>query len=75
MINDITFSIHRNDVSTLDIPMSKSLPLQIMRNFSYFAEKIFNPVYATDLFPYPLKISEQQRFSGAFRGYKKRLVA
>ena len=34
----------------------------------------FNPFHATDLFWYPLKISENQRFSDVFRGYQKRSV-
>ena len=37
--------------------------------------KILSPFYATDLFWYPLKTSENQRFSDVFRGYQKRSVA
>ena len=33
-----------------------------------------NPFHATDLFWYPLKTSENQRFSDIFRGYQKRSV-
>ena len=33
-----------------------------------------NQFYATDLFWYPLKTSENQGFSDVFRGYQKRLV-
>ena len=33
-----------------------------------------HPFYATGLFLYPLKTSEYYRFSGDFRGYRKRLV-
>ena len=40
---------------------------------------MINPSHATglesDLFLYPLKTSENQRFSDVFRGYKKRSVA
>ena len=35
----------------------------------------FNPFHAADLFWYPLKASENQRFSDVFRGYQKRSVA
>ena len=31
----------------------------------------FNPFYATDLFRYPLKTLENQRFSDVFRGIKR----
>ena len=34
-----------------------------------------NPFHATKLFWYPLKTSENQRFSDVFRGYQKRSVA
>ena len=34
-----------------------------------------NPVDVTYLFRYPLKTSENQRFSDVFRGYQKRSVA
>ena len=33
-----------------------------------------NPFHATDLFWYPLKTSENQRFSDIFKGYQKRSV-
>ena len=36
---------------------------------------LINPFHATDLFWYPLKTSENQRFSDVFRGYQKRSVA
>ena len=36
---------------------------------------MINPFHATDLFWYPLKTSENQRFSDVFRGYQKRSVA
>ena len=36
---------------------------------------LFNPFHATGLFLYPLKTSENQRFSDVFRGYRKRPVA
>ena len=36
---------------------------------------VINPFYATGLFLYPLKTSENQRFSDVFRGYRKRPVA
>ena len=36
---------------------------------------LINPFHATDLFWYPLKTSENHRFSDAFRGYQKRSVA
>ena len=39
---------------------------------SVHAKIIVNPFHATDLFLYPLKTSENQRFSDAFRGYRKR---
>ena len=32
----------------------------------------FNPFYATGLFLYPLKTSENQKFSDVFMGYRKR---
>ena len=35
----------------------------------------FNPFHATNLFLYPLKTSENLRFSDVFRGYRKRPVA
>ena len=35
---------------------------------------IINPFHATDLLLYPLKTSENQRFSDVFRGYQKRSV-
>ena len=34
-----------------------------------------NPFYATGFFRYPLKTTENQRFSDVFRGYRKRPVA
>ena len=34
-----------------------------------------NPFHATGLFLYPLKKSENQRFSDTFAGYRKRPVA
>ena len=37
--------------------------------------KTVNPFHATDVFGYPPKISENQRFSDVFRGYQKRPVA
>ena len=44
--------------------------------FSQFSSAmVINPFYATDLFWYPLKTSENQRFSDVFRGYQKRPVA
>ena len=36
---------------------------------------VINPVHVTGLFLYPLKTSENQRFSYIFRGYRKRPVA
>ena len=39
------------------------------------AIQYINPFHASDLFWYPLKISEKQRFSDVFRGYQKRSVA
>ena len=39
-----------------------------------FSERV-NPFHATGLFLYPLKISENQRFSDAFRGYRKSPMA
>ena len=36
---------------------------------------IVNPFHITGLFLYFLKISEKQRFSDVFRGYRKRPVA
>ena len=36
---------------------------------------VVNPFHATVLFWYPLKTSENQRFSDAFRGYQKRPLA
>ena len=42
--------------------------------WSWIHEKV-NPFHATDLFSYPLKTSENQRFSDVFRGYQKRSVA
>ena len=36
---------------------------------------LIKPFNATDLFWYPLKISENQRFSNVFWGYQKRSVA
>ena len=35
-------------------------------------KKFLDPFHATDLFWYPLKTSENQRFSDVFRGYQKR---
>ena len=35
---------------------------------------IFNPFHATDFFLYPLKTSENLRFSDIFRGYRERPV-
>ena len=37
--------------------------------------EVINPFHATDLFWYPLKTSENLRFSDVFRGYQKRSVA
>ena len=34
-----------------------------------------NPFHDTGVFLYPMKTSENQRFSDVFRGYRKRLVA
>ena len=36
---------------------------------------LFNPFHATDLFWYPLKTSENQRFSDVFREYQKKSVS
>ena len=36
---------------------------------------LFNPFHANDLFWYPLKTSENQRFSDVFREYQKRSVS
>ena len=36
---------------------------------------LFNSFHATGLFLYPLKTSENQRFSDVFRGYRKRPMA
>ena len=36
---------------------------------------VINSLHATDLFPYPLKTSENQWFSEVFKGYRKRPVA
>ena len=41
---------------------------------TFYIEKI-NPFHATGLFLYPLKKSENQRFSVVFRGYRKRPAA
>ena len=38
----------------------------------YRTATLFNPFYATGLFLYQLKILENQRFSDAFKGYKRR---
>ena len=35
---------------------------------------LFNPFHATDVFWYPLKTSENQRFSDVFRGYHSTLL-
>ena len=43
--------------------------------FELFGQFLLNPFYATDLFQYSLKTSENQRFSDVFRGYRKRPVA
>ena len=48
--------------------------------FSIFLEQLLfrsliDPFHATGLFIYPLKTSENQRFSDVFRGYRKRPVA
>ena len=37
--------------------------------------ELFNPFHATGLFLYPLETSENQRFSGVFRGSRKRQMA
>ena len=36
---------------------------------------LINPFHATGFFLYPLKTSENQRFSNVFRGYRKRTMA
>ena len=41
---------------------------------SRFTSVLLNPFHATDLFWYPLKTSETQRFSDVFRGYQKSSV-
>ena len=41
----------------------------------YFSGNLISPCHATGLFLYPLKTSENQRFSDVFRGYRKRPVA
>ena len=41
----------------------------------FMARNLFNSFEATGLFLYSLKISENQRFSDVFRGYRKRPVA
>ena len=39
-----------------------------------FLRITFDPFHATGFFPYPLKIIENQKFSGVFRMYRKRPV-
>ena len=39
------------------------------------ADNFISPLHATGLFLYPLKASENQRFSDVFKGYRKRPVA
>ena len=45
----------------------------LWRSLTHF--KVFNPFHATGLFLFPLKTSENQRFSDVLRGYRKRSVA
>ena len=51
-------------------------PINMRRNQKLKALPIsqLNPFHVTDLFWYPLKTSENQRFSDVFRGYQKRSV-
>ena len=43
--------------------------------FNYKIVFVFTPFHATSLFLYPLKTSENERFSDVFREYRKRPVA
>ena len=54
---------------------SKVTSLKITSTPSRPTTMVLNPFHATDLFWYPLKISENQRFSDVFRGYQKTSVA
>ena len=47
----------------------------MVRNTIAPLKLMINPFHATDLFWYPLKISENLCFSNVFRGYQKRSVA
>ena len=40
-----------------------------------FISRLLNPFHDTALFLYPLKTSENQKFSDFFRGYRKKTVA
>ena len=42
--------------------------------FFFTMQELFDPFHATDLFWYPLKASENLRFSDVFKGYQKRSV-
>ena len=55
---------------------NKHFSYLILIMFSHSSIRIsFNPFHANGLFPYPLKKSENQRFSDVFRGYRKRPMA
>ena len=57
----------------LDFPRKRLVNYERQVN-TYLALNI-NPFHATGLFLYPLKTSENHRFSDVFRGYQKRPVA
>ena len=71
--------INQNQVDRLGLltssSSSKVTSLKITSTPSRPTTMVLNPFHATDLFWWPLKTSEHQRFSDVFRGYQKTSVA
>ena len=54
------------------MPLTESLPHDLKNKEWFDSFKIaINPIYATGLFRYPLKTSENLWFSDVFTGYRK----
>ena len=59
-------------VSTQSPSFNPTRPRFLIRHIFW---KIFNPFHATGVFLYPLKTSENQRFSDVSSGYREKSVA
>ena len=67
-------NINRKIRYTLKIGLD-SFSIGKFADVTTFIRRLLNPFHDTALFPYPLKTSENQKFSDFFRGYRKKTVA